>query len=384
MEKQLKRRRLVGAAAACSVLLLASAASAVVIDFAGGTATLKDGSTVATSNTTRYSGVASYVENGVKIQFNYKNGVVSNFGSTIGDYYTSSNAVIHAHWDNVWSTGLMSITFSMVDGSPLDLNYMDITSNTINAVGAAAGTEDSWVTASNGAAVKLPPTDWGSVQAPHKLWLSDKFDDITSFTVTSTNASCFGLDNFYINEPPPPEFKPVNMTPVYLLLRKKDAYFWDFELPSVPAGDWLFFPPDEVPEWTVKHTFPNGKASPPQLEFWNHLMQAPYSGNQNIELDSDNSTTISLSVPTQPGGRYVLKYAWAPRPSVAENHMKVWVNGSETAVHQASGVGQTTIHWTVSQYEFTAAGTSTSIAFGEVGQDNALGMLLDAVSLVQQ
>jgi hypothetical protein len=37
-----------------------------------------------------------------------------------------------------------------------------------------------------------------------RLWLDSNFDGITSFTVTSQNAYCFGLDNFFIDEPPPP------------------------------------------------------------------------------------------------------------------------------------------------------------------------------------
>ncbi len=193
----MKKGYLLGAAALQAVFL-ASTASAVVIGFDGGTATLQDGSTVVTSNTTLNSGVVSYVEKGVKMQLN------GGSGQFVGDYYGAQNAVIHAHWDAVTGSGLQSITFSMADGTAFDLNYMDITSNTTWGGGPASGTEDSWVTASNGTKIKLPSADWGSIQGAQRLWLPSDFDNITSFTVTSTNAFCFGMDNFYINEPAPP------------------------------------------------------------------------------------------------------------------------------------------------------------------------------------
>ena len=37
-----------------------------------------------------------------------------------------------------------------------------------------------------------------------RLWLNSNFDNITSFTITSQNAYCFGMDNFYIDQEPPP------------------------------------------------------------------------------------------------------------------------------------------------------------------------------------
>lgn len=181
---------------------ITSTASAVVIGFDGGSATLMDGTTLTTSNTSYDFGVVSYIENGVKVEFI---GLTDPVGSFIGNYYPTPepNSVIHTHWD--W---LSSVRFSMADGSAFDLNYMDVTSNTVNGGGPASGSEDSWITASNGAAVKMPSSDWGWSDGAERLWFSSDFDNITSFTVTSSNAYCFGLDNFYINEPPPPPEEP--------------------------------------------------------------------------------------------------------------------------------------------------------------------------------
>lgn len=199
----MRKKCFIGITTALQITFLTSTASAVV-DFDGGTATRQDGSTVVTSNTSLNNGVVSYVEDGVLVEFN---GLVFDWGSYIGDYYGVQNSVIHTHWDS-----LESVTFSMLDGSAFDLNYMDVTSNTVMGGGPADGTEDSWVTASNWATIKLPSVDWGSIQEPEKLWFSSDFNNITSFTVTSTNAFCFGLDNFYINEPPPPFDDSLNLT----------------------------------------------------------------------------------------------------------------------------------------------------------------------------
>jgi hypothetical protein len=178
-----------------------------IIDFAGGTAYLSNNTTVTTTDTGIWNAqVVSYVEDGMKVEFR------GGYG-TIGDYYQwytglgTPNSVIHAHpFYNI------DIVFTKVDGSAFDLNYVDMTSNTTVGGGAATGTEVSYITASNGYSMLLPSSDWGidylSTGDPgdgiQRLWLDSHFDGITSFTLSSTNAYCFGMDNFYINEPAPP------------------------------------------------------------------------------------------------------------------------------------------------------------------------------------
>lgn len=195
-KKFLKKGYFFSVIVALQTVCFAPMASAIVIGFNGGSATLQNGSIVVTDNVNTYDGVINYVENVFLVEFN---GLSDTWGAYIGNYYGAGNAVIHTHWDS-----LQSVTFSMLDGSEFDLNYMDVTSNTVNGGWDADGTEDSWITASNGTTMKLPSANWGSIFEPQRLWLSSNFDNITSFTVTSNNAYCFGLDNFYINEPPPP------------------------------------------------------------------------------------------------------------------------------------------------------------------------------------
>jgi hypothetical protein len=158
----------------------------------------------------------------------------------------------------------------------------------------------------------------------------------------------------------------------------------DFETPLVGTGyrsgatDWDSFTPDSsgtVEGWTVEITGDDGGPTGPDLEFWNLSMGPSYSGNQYVELDGFDPTKISQVVSTIPGVRYDLTYAWRPRIGPTDR-MKVWISGAEVGDH--SGFAGS---WTAETYSFTASSSSTTVAFAEVGPDDQLGMLLDAVSL---
>lgn len=204
----MRKKLLTILAAGLFLLGLTSLSSGAIIDFTGGYAVLSDGTIVNPTNTNLYYNVDYYVEDGIKVDFIGGDGI-------IGDYYSIGaggfvgNSVIHAHW-GFGGWGLSSIVFSKVDGSAMDLNYVDITSNCVTGGGQADGSEQSFITAS-GASLKLPSSDWGFAydyygqtgDGAARLWLDNNFDGITSFTVTSQNAYCFGMDNFYIDEPGP-------------------------------------------------------------------------------------------------------------------------------------------------------------------------------------
>lgn len=201
------RKQLLGLIVLLTILSGAGTSFGVIIDYAGGTATLSGGGTVVTTDTGLWQDVVDfYVEDGILVDF------VGAYG-TIGDYYSINgmgpynNSVIHAHW----GTGMTSIVFSKVDGSQFDLNYVDVTSNSIGAGSQCTGGELSYITTSGGYSMLLPPSDWGFDydfyqqvgDGVARLWLDNNFDGITSFTITSQNAYCFGMDNFYIDQPAP-------------------------------------------------------------------------------------------------------------------------------------------------------------------------------------
>ncbi|MCX6543849.1 MAG: PEP-CTERM sorting domain-containing protein [Acidobacteria bacterium] len=194
------------------VLAAAASAQAAVITFTGGTAHLIGGSTVTPNNSGIWTDqVDYYIEAGMRYDF------IGGYG-TIGNYYaigsrpdgsTIANDVVHAHW-----SGVGSMVITKVDGSAFDLNYVDITSNTTVGGSQQTGTELSYITSSKGPSTKmlLPSSDWGfdwdyygvAGDGVARLWLGSDFDGVTSVTFSSLNAYCFGMDNFYIDEEPPP------------------------------------------------------------------------------------------------------------------------------------------------------------------------------------
>ena len=195
-----------------SVAVLAAgfvvAAFADIIEFVGGTAYDQWGGSFTVLDGVRYDGIDYYIEDGMLIDFVGGSGIIGDYyGSYVGKPGSQSN-VIHAHpFENI------DIVFSREDGSAFDLNYVDMTSNTVVGGGASSGAELSYITSSEGYSMLLPSSDWGIDWLSNgttpgdgiaRLWLDDNFNNITSFTLSSENAYCFGMDNFYIDEPPPP------------------------------------------------------------------------------------------------------------------------------------------------------------------------------------
>ena len=203
----MRTRVLMGLVLALVLLGSVGTVSATVIDFTGGKALLSDGTTSVTDNLALFTDTVDYyIEDGFRYDF------IGGYG-TVGDYYSIGaggfvgNDVIHAHWGQ-----LTSMVISKVDGSAFDLNYIDLSSNAYIGGGQSNGTEDSWITNDAGHSMLLPSSDWGfdidyfgdSGDGIARLWLDSNFDNVRSVTFTSNNAYCFGMDNFYIDEEPPP------------------------------------------------------------------------------------------------------------------------------------------------------------------------------------
>lgn len=196
--------------AVCSLnlsLLLAFCvpAQAVQINFTGGTVTLNGGGTETTNNSVVWQDVDYYEEGGFRLDFIPSSG--SAFESIIGNYYGGGNDVIHGHWATGDFGGLTQIKVTKTDGAAFDLNYFVLTSNTDTGGSAASGNERAFIHASiDGVSESysqlLPPEDWGFPAS--QIFLGAQFDGIKAFWFTAENAvDCFGMDNFFINEPAP-------------------------------------------------------------------------------------------------------------------------------------------------------------------------------------
>ena len=204
----MRSRILLGLIVATVAFGTASTALGAYIDFTGGTATLWNGTTFVPNGGTYAQGVDYYVENGFKLDFIEAN-QSRVFTSIIGNYYGTGNDVIHGHWSTGAYGDLTEIRVTKLDGTAFDLNYFILTSNTDTGGGAASGNEQTWINASqDGSTISysqlLPPDDWGFSGTNPQIFLGSQFDNIMWFSFTVTNpVDCFGMDDFYIDEPGP-------------------------------------------------------------------------------------------------------------------------------------------------------------------------------------
>ena len=203
-----KRKKLFHTVTLAALLGIAGSAQAVLIDFTGGTVTrFSQPSPVTTDTTAVYDDVDFYTEGGMKFDFIGPPG--NPFSYNIGDYYGIGNDVIHGHWEAGPFGDMTGIRAEKLDGTAFDLNYFKITTNTCAGGGPACGTEEVFLNAlADGVTVSfsmlLPPDDWGFAGPNSEIFLGPEFDGIKAFTVTyGSIAVGFGMDEFFIDEPPP-------------------------------------------------------------------------------------------------------------------------------------------------------------------------------------
>jgi len=204
----MKKTLVLGFFAGLAGALLPGPASAVVVDFTGGTITFLNGTTQITQNSGYWENVDYYEQGGFRLDFKPNSGS-GGFSTEVGDYYGAGNDVIHAHWSTGDYGGVTSIEITKVGGGTFDLNYFILTSNTATGGSAASGLERAWLKALDGAgvqigaAVLLPPEDWGFPAT--QIFLGSQFNAVTTAVFYVENAvDCFGMDEFYIDEPAPP------------------------------------------------------------------------------------------------------------------------------------------------------------------------------------
>ncbi len=206
----MKKKLLIGLTACLFMLGMTGMAGAVVIDFTGGTVHLNGGGTNTTDNVALFSNTLYYEEGGFRLSFFDAAGALT--PDRVGDYYNnpiSFNDVIHAHWASNFTGNVTTIRIEKIDKSvdlgAFDMNYFVLTSNTQVGGGAATGQELTWIRNNNGVGgFKLPSDDWGWAGTNPQIFLGSAYDAVTWVEFYTTGpVYCFGLDNFYIDEPAP-------------------------------------------------------------------------------------------------------------------------------------------------------------------------------------
>ncbi len=158
----------------------------------------------------------------------------------------------------------------------------------------------------------------------------------------------------------------------------------DFEDPTF-NGSWQIF--DSIPGWQLD--------SGPSIEVQHGVNGwTAYSGEQWIELDSDEngpgggsfggeqgSSAISQDIDTEPGGQYLLTFAFSPRPGINDNRLLVEFGDEVVAELFASGIGLGNTNWQVFEFVVTSSSDITSLRFSDLSQSNTLGTFIDGISL---
>jgi len=170
-----------------------------------------------------------------------------------------------------------------------------------------------------------------------------------------------------------------------------------FETPVVTnPAQWDIFGPS-IPGWTATWMPGSGDEQyPPQIELQNGVNGwLAQDGQQYTEMDTDwdgpggginneaASIRLAQTLSTVPGRQYTVSFWTSPRPGLdtSENQTQVWWDGvlQDTVIEDGTSNANTV--WTHHSYTLTATGTTTGLAFADVGTADSLGAFLDNVSV---
>ncbi len=110
---------------------------------------------------------------------------------------------------------------------------------------------------------------------------------------------------------------------------------------------------------------------------YNNVAGAPFSGENLVELDSNNNSTMERLIDA---GNYTLTFYYSPRPGipVSSNGIDVLVNG--VSVFNVSGNGGGVTNWVQQTVNFSL-GAPGSLRFAAIGSSDSLGGYLEDVRL---
>ena len=148
-----------------------------------------------------------------------------------------------------------------------------------------------------------------------------------------------------------------------------------FELPDIPTQSWKVV--STMPGWKVRGG----------VEIQDHwdagqLWEA-FGGDQYLELDGYQPSSVYQSVATKSKRTCKLRFAFSARPKTpaTDNVLEVLWNGKRLALLNADGTGIEIPSWKTYSYTVTAKSRTSLVEFADRGLENGLGTLLDAVSL---
>ena len=153
-----------------------------------------------------------------------------------------------------------------------------------------------------------------------------------------------------------------------------------FEDNVIASGSWTTLFNGSFSGWDVKKNAGNGGKG---VEIRNNVAGSAYDGSNFIELDTDKNSWIAQTFETVKGQKYELTFYYSPRENVGSesNGIDVLLNGSTVKSVSGNGIGVPGNVWQEYEYDFTAAGNLTTLAFAAAGKADGLGGSLDSISV---
>jgi hypothetical protein len=154
-----------------------------------------------------------------------------------------------------------------------------------------------------------------------------------------------------------------------------------FEEPNLPTPGFGIFP--SIPGWS--HQARPGTTSS-GIEVQDHVAGAPAAGagDQFAELDSDGPSRVFQAVATNAGSTYRLSFLYSARPNTAAADNDFQVTAGPASMHIGPLASAPQTQWHTATLDFVATAASSTIAFLDLGPEQAaggVGAYIDLVSV---
>jgi hypothetical protein len=124
-----------------------------------------------------------------------------------------------------------------------------------------------------------------------------------------------------------------------------------------------------------------GWTGDPSIELQNHIVRAPFAGNNLAELDTNMNSAMSQNIGTVAGQTYEISFEYAPRSgtSASSNGFKFLWDGVmiDNIAEDSSNLADTS--WKKFTFNEVATGAQSRIEFSAAGTSGSRGGFLDDV-----
>jgi hypothetical protein len=143
-----------------------------------------------------------------------------------------------------------------------------------------------------------------------------------------------------------------------------------FEEPALTQG-WQLFP--EIPGWQ--------RTKGTDIEVQRGAAGKSHSGEQHVELDGNNSTSIAQEVVVVPGRNYRLRFFFAARPGQGADQNVLVVRWNEQEVFRKATDDPS---WVACSVVVTSSAARATVALADEGSSDSFGTYIDDIELIAE